>query len=201
MRIHAIVATAILLVASAPSLFAQAQARRTIAIDDIYRMQQVGNPQVSPDGKWIAYTVTSVDREADKRRTAIWMVNWEGTQNFRLTHGAESASSPRWSPDGKYLSFLSARPGDGKTQVWLLDRRGGEAWALTDVKEEIGGYAWSPDGKRLVLEISPGDGEENSGAAKSSENASKVPKPIVIDRYHFKVDVEGYLTTASRSQL
>ncbi len=181
---------------------AQAHAKRPIAIDDMYLMQQVGNPQCSPEGKWIAYTVTSIDREADKRRTAIWMVNWEGTQNLRLTHGSESASSPRWSPDGKYLAFLSTRPEGGTAQVWLLDRRGGEAWPLTNVKEEIGGYAWSPDGKRLVMEMSPGDEEETgTEGTKAHGGLAKVPKPIVIDRYHFKSDVEGYLTAASRSQL
>ena len=198
---HIIVVTVVLSLASAASLFAQVQTKRPIGIDDIYRMQQVGNPQVSPDGKWIAYTVTSVDRTADKRLTAVWMVNWEGTQNLRLTHGTESASSPRWSPDGKYLSFLAAKAGNDKSQIWLLDRRGGEAWPLTDVKEDIGGYAWSPDGKRLVVEMSSGDDEETPGPAKNVESKTKAPKPIVIDRYHFKEDVEGYLTAASRSQL
>src|SRR3974390_3176249 len=179
---------------------AQAHATRPVAIDDMYLMQQVGNPQCSPDGKWIAYTVTSIDREADKRHTAIWMVNWEGTQNLRLTHGSESASSPRWSPDGKYLAFLSTRPERGKAQIWLLDRRGGAACPLTNVKEEIGGYAWSPDGKRLVLEMSPSEDEETE-STKASGGLAKAAKPIVIDRYHFKADVEGYLTAASRSQL
>jgi dipeptidyl aminopeptidase/acylaminoacyl peptidase len=199
MRISS-VTTFVLSVCLAPSLFAQAPAKRPIALDDIYRMQQVGNPQVSPDGKWVAYTVTSIDREADKRRTAIWMVNWDGTQDVRLTYGNAPVSSPRWSPDGRYLAFLSARDEDAKTQVWLLDRRGGDAHPLTEVKDELSGYAWSPDGKKLVLEMSPGEGEESTadGTAKS---LAKAPKPIVIDRTHFKEDREGYLTAASRTQL
>jgi dipeptidyl aminopeptidase/acylaminoacyl peptidase len=185
------------------SLFSQPTTKRAIALDDMYRMQEVGNARISPDGKWIAYTVTSVDREADKRRTAIWIVNWEGTENLRLTYGMESASSPRWSPDGKYLSFLSSRT-DGKAQVWLLDRRGGEARPLTDVKQQIGAFAWSPDGKKLVLEMSDGeDDEAGTDAAKpqGGKAAPLAPKPIVIDRYHFKSDVDGYLTTTSRTQL
>ena len=177
----------------------QAQTKRPISADDIWRMRQVSDPHVSPDGNWVAYTVTSNDREADKRRSSIWMVNWQGSQNIRLTQGPESDSTPRWSPDGKYLSFLSARK-DGKSQVWLLDRRGGEAQQLTNVKRDIDAYAWSPDAKRLVLQLS-GDEEEEDKTAADGTKKPKVPKPIVIDRYQFKEDVEGYLTEASRSQL
>src|SRR4030088_674104 len=86
------------------SLPTQTSVKRPIAIDDIYRMQQVGDPQVSPDGKWVAYTVTTVDKDADKRRTALWIVNWEGSEDVRLTSGKQSSKSPKWSPDGKYLS-------------------------------------------------------------------------------------------------
>jgi dipeptidyl aminopeptidase/acylaminoacyl peptidase len=182
----------------------QAQSKRPVGIDDIYRTQQVGNPQCSPDGKWIAYTVTIVDREADKRRTSIWMVNWEGTHSVQLTSGLEGDSSPRWSPDGKYLSFLSARPAGAKKQVWLLDRLGGEAHQLTSVKEDISSYVWSPDGSRIVLEMSVTDEEakpSTSSASSAPGNAGKIAKPIVIDRYHFKQDVEGYITSASRTHL
>jgi dipeptidyl aminopeptidase/acylaminoacyl peptidase len=198
MRISASLSAPILLVTLAVSLCAQTPAKRPIAVDDMYRMQQVDDPQTSPDGKWIAYTVTSVDREADKRVSSIWMVNWEGTQNLRLTFGPDSANSPQWSPDGKYLSFLSARKGSEKSQVWLLDRRGGEAQALTDVKAEIGDYRWSPDSKTLVLEMSQSEEEESKTILGPK---SPAPKPIVIDRYHFKRDVEGYLTAVSSSQL
>ncbi len=148
---------------------AQTPAKRQITADDYYRLQDVENPQCSPDGKWIAYTVATFDRATDKRVTALWMVNWEGTQTLRLSYGTDSASTPRWSPDGKYLAFLTARAGEGKTQVWLMDRRGGEAWPLTNVKEELGGYAWSPDGKRLVLEMSPSDDDESTADSSKSK--------------------------------
>ena len=187
---------------SLTSPFLQAQSKRPVAIDDIYRTQQVGNPQCSADGKWIAYTVTIVDREADKRRTSIWMVNWEGTRSVQLTSGLEGDSSPRWSPDGKYLSFLSARPAGAKKQVWLLDRLGGEARQLTSVKEDISGYAWSPDGSRIVLEMSVSDEEAPTSSASTAPGSpKKAAKPIVIDRFHFKQDVDGYITSASRTHL
>jgi dipeptidyl aminopeptidase/acylaminoacyl peptidase len=176
------------------------QAKRHLGPDDYYRLREVGDPQISPDGKWIAYTVTTMNRELDRLETQIWTVDWEGTQSLQMTYGPESASSPKWSPDGKYLSFLSSHKddkGEGKTQIWLLDRRGGEAQPLTDVKRDIEAFSWSPDGKKIALQLS-GDDEST---ADTDKKAHKAPKPIVIDRYQFKADIEGYLTDASRSQL
>jgi dipeptidyl aminopeptidase/acylaminoacyl peptidase len=181
---------------------AEAQTKRHLGPNDFYRMRQVGDPQISPDGKWIAYTVTTMNRELDRLETQIWTVDWEGTQSLQMTYGPESASSPRWSPDGKYLSFLSSHKdasGEGKTQIWVLDRRGGEAQPLTDVKRDIEGYSWSPDGRKIALQLS-GD-EEAGGDAGKDTKVHKAPKPIVIDRYQFKQDIEGYLTDASRSQI
>ncbi|HEY2823585.1 MAG TPA: S9 family peptidase [Candidatus Acidoferrum sp.] len=177
-----------------------AQTKRHLGPDDYFRMREVGAPQISPDGKWIAYTVTTMNRDLDRLETQIWTVDWEGTQSLQMTYGPESASSPKWSPDGKYLSFLSSKKdekGEGKTQIWLLDRRGGEAQPFTDVKRDIEGFSWSPDGKKIALQLS-GDDENDADKDKKSR---KAPKPIVIDRYQFKQDIEGYLTDASRSQI
>lgn len=193
------VVAALLFLISSP-IFVQASPKRLLSVDDIYRMDEVGNPQISPDGKWIAYTSTFIDREADKRVSSVWMVNWEGTQDVRLTYGPESSSSPRWSPDGRYLAFVSSRPPDNKSQIWVLDRRGGEARQLTKFKESLSGYSWSPDGKKLLLEMSPGE-QDNPPATAGSGAAPKAPKPLVIDRYRFKEDGEGYLTAASNNQL
>jgi dipeptidyl aminopeptidase/acylaminoacyl peptidase len=192
----------LLLLTLALGSLAQAESKRALVPEDSYRVQEVSGLRISPDGQWIAYTVASVDREADKRRTALWMVNWDGTQDIQLTFGTQSASSPRWSPDGKFISFLSKREDDAKTQIWLLDRRGGEARPLTDVKNDIADYEWSPDGKRLLLEMQDLS-EADTEAAKnpSAPKTAKPPKPIVIHRYHFKQDVDGYLTSSSQNHL
>jgi dipeptidyl aminopeptidase/acylaminoacyl peptidase len=174
-----------------------------MTLDDLFRLQDVGDPQVSPDGKWVAYTVSTIDTTADKRLTDIWMVGWDGSQDIRLTYANESsASAPRWSPDGKYLSFTSDRAGKAKgTQVWVLDRRGGEARQLTDTKNHLSYYAWSPDGKKLLLGISEDKQAEAEAKDKDKDKEKEKPKPIVIDRYHFKQDIEGYNSTETMPTL
>jgi dipeptidyl aminopeptidase/acylaminoacyl peptidase len=180
---------------------AQSAGRRPLKIDDLYTLLEVGNPEVSPDGQWVAYTVTGIDKEADKKETRIWMVSWDGSQHVRLTSGPESETSPRWSPDGKYISFLSSRPGKAKgSQVWVLDRRGGEAVQLTDVKGRLIDYSWSPDAKKLLLVLREPE-DDDVDPAKPAGAPPKPPKPIVLDRYHFKQDIQGYLTASSRSRI
>ena len=162
--------------------------QRVLAPDDYLRFADVTAPQVAPDGKSVAYVVTTTVREADEAHDAIWLTNWEGTEHRQLTRG-ESATQPRFSPDGRFLSFLSARPAEAKSQVWLLDLHGGEPRQLTHVTGEISSYEWSPDGKRMALVMNEG------------EAAGKAPRPIVIDAFHFKQDVDGYLTARSRKHL
>ena len=146
-----------------------------------------------------------IDTTADKRITDLWMVSWDGAQDIRLTYGVDtSVSNPRWSPDGKYISFLAERPGAPKvkgSQVWVLDRRGGEARQLTEVKGNLSAYEWSPDSKKLLLTIAEDvEAEAKEKEAKEDKDKEK-PKPIVIDRYRFKKDIEGYISTNSRPDL
>jgi len=173
-----------------PSTGAAAQTKRPIRPGDIYRLPSISDPQPSPDGKWISYTLSTIDSIKDSRNSDIWMISYDGAQDIQLTNSPDGESRARWSPDGKYISFLSSRqPGDATakpngSQVWLLDRRGGEGRRLTDRKGGINDYAWSPDSKKLLLTITDPDPEDSSKI--------KTTKPFVIDRYHYKQDVEGY---------
>ena len=178
---------------------AQAQ-KRPLAVDDIYNLKEVRDPQRSPDGKWVAYVVARAIKDTDKNDTDIWMASWDGTQEIQVTSSADGESRPRWSPDNKYLSFVSARQGAKDGQLWLLNRAGGEAIKVSDVKGGIADYEWAPDGKRLVFVVNVPDPRDPKDDEKTDPEKKKTPPPIVIDRYQFKQDVEGYLRNA-RSHL
>jgi dipeptidyl aminopeptidase/acylaminoacyl peptidase len=171
-----------------------AQAPRPLEVDDVFSLKTVGDPRLSPDGRWVAYTVRAMDAKEDSANTDIYMVPFEGGAALRLTSSPKPESRPRFSPDGRYLAFLSGREGK-KAQVWLLDRRGGEAVKLTDYKADVSDLAWSPDGKRLALVVGDVDPDEQDEEKQDGEaaGASKTPKPIVIRRLQFKRDGEGYL--------
>ncbi len=182
------------------ALCAAAADKRPLEANDFDRLLAVDDPVCSRDGRWIAYTVEGSDLDADERKTSVWMVNFEGTEDVRLTGTLDSASNPKFSPDGRYVSYLATRGPNAKAQIYLLDRRGGEAQTLTSVSGDIGGYDWSPDGSRLVISMSPGDAAADGGGSAAAHIAA-VPKPIVIDRLHFKEDVTGYLTAEDHAQL
>jgi len=177
----------IILMMASMILFAQ-KSQHPITIADLLNIKTVGNPQISPDGQWIAFTVSEIDLKKDKSETRIWMIPSNGGEAIPMTAKGYSASQPRWSPDNKYLSFLASKS-EEKTQVWTLNRMGGEAQQLTKIKQGVGGHEWAPDGSRLVLSITDPKPEE---LTEDKEDDKKL-KPYVIDRLQFKQDYQGYL--------
>jgi dipeptidyl aminopeptidase/acylaminoacyl peptidase len=168
---------------------AHAQDKRSVTLDDMAALREVSEPRISPDGEWVAYTVTVVDTAQDKKISHLWMTSWDGRESRQLTFSKESEENPRWSPDGRWLAFISSRRVEEEiAQLWLMSRSGGEAERITDFKGGIKDFAWSPDSKRLALIVADEDPNRPKG-----EKDKKSPKPMVIDRYQFKQDEVGYL--------
>src|SRR5512132_827243 len=127
-----------------------AQAQRHVpSVDELLTIQSVGGTQISPDGKWIAYTIGYGDFKQDAFITQICLVNSETGKSFQLTRGDKSSTTPRWSPDGQWLAFLSNRVED-KNQIFLINPAGGEAQQLTKSETAISSFAWSDDGKTIA---------------------------------------------------
>jgi len=141
LSLFALVSIAVASAADAP--------RRVPTVDDLLTIKSVGGTQISPDGKWVAYTVSYGDFNQDAFVTQIWLVESDTGRKFQLTRGEKSSTNPRWSPDGQWLAFLSNRQED-KNQIFVINPLGGEAQQLTKSETAIGNFAWSEDGKTIA---------------------------------------------------
>jgi dipeptidyl aminopeptidase/acylaminoacyl peptidase len=168
----------------------QAQNRR-LNPNDVYRLKSISNSEISPDGKWVLFSVSSPDSAKNKKQSDLFMTSWDGKESFQLTHSEEGEGSATFSPDGKYISYLSSKKVDSieNNQIWLMDRRGGEARQFSKVKGDLQSYLWNSDGSKIALVIK----DEDLAAKKKSPTKA----PIVANRYNYKQDVQGY--TDSRS--
>src|SRR5262245_1949133 len=138
-----------LLLVLLPVLMVNAQ-HRLPSIDDLLNVKSLFGTQISPDGKWIAYTVNETDWKQDAFVTHIWIANIATGKTFQLTRGEKSCGNPQWAPDGSWLAFTSNRAGD-KNQIFMISSDGGESVQLTKTENGVNGYSWSEDGREMAF--------------------------------------------------
>jgi dipeptidyl aminopeptidase/acylaminoacyl peptidase len=155
----------------------RAQTKRGIKPEDYFAFQFISDPQLSPDGKAVAYELAVVDQKKNRRESSIWLVAADGSSApRRLSAEGFISHAPRWSPDGKTLAILSSRNSDSsvsetpKAQIYLLPMTvGGEGIALTKLKNGVENYQWSPDGSRIVVVSATGPLDEIAPADRKSD--------------------------------
>ncbi len=168
-------------------------AKRSIAAEDLYRLELPSSVRISPDGENILYRLQRVDKKTEKKFSNLWVVPTGTGQPRQFTQGDQTDASPAWSPDGSQIAFLSNRVDPEKpAQVYLIPFGGGEARKLTAIDGEIDGLAWSPDGRRLVCTVRKLDAED----LERQKDEQKKKLGVVgrhYDRLFYKLDGYGYL--------
>jgi dipeptidyl aminopeptidase/acylaminoacyl peptidase len=170
----------LLLLASCAMLIAQ---RKPFDVNALLSLKRLSDPQISPDGRWVAFTVQTVDVAANKKPQQVWIVALEGGEPRQITREGEANSRPRWSPDSKRIAYLSDR--SGSTQIWMMDPDGGNAAQVTNVSTEADAHVFSGDGKTLVFAsgVFPECGADDACNQKllDAEKSSKVKARIYTE--------------------
>jgi len=163
-----------------------ANAKRPITFDDLIKVHRISDPQVSPDGRWIAYVQGADDFEANKVVKHLWLMGADGAAPKQLTTGDGSDSRPRWSPDGESIAFISTR--GGKSQVWIIPVHGGEARQLTSISTQADGVTWASQGDALLFtsQVYPDCADDACNKKRLEEAEKSKVKARVIDELLFR---------------
>ena len=175
----------IFLILAMPLAARQGEGKRGITPEDYYAFEFASDPRLSPDGKLVAYVVTTVDQKQNRRHSSVWMASVDGRRTpWPFTTSAQSSSTPRWSPDGQWLAFVSTRPtadatsrpagegaasNDARAQVYVLAMSGGEARRVTNFKNGVSSFQWSPDGTRLACVSRSGPSDSRAANKEHSD--------------------------------
>ena len=180
-----ILAVACLATSTVSAALAPANGTHPFDVRDLVAFDRLAEPAVSPDGRWIVFTISSLDLDANKRRSDLWLVGTDGAGRRPLTRNDASDSSGTWSLDGRTVYFLSTR--SGSSQVWKLSLDGGEAQPVTSLPLDVGSFVLSPDGAKLALsmEVFPGTTPAETKKRLDDEAASKATGKI-YDRLFFR---------------
>jgi dipeptidyl aminopeptidase/acylaminoacyl peptidase len=157
--------------------------KKPFDVNALLELKRIGDPQISPDGKLVAFTVQTVDLAANKKPVQVWIVPLDGGTPRQITRDGESNQRPRWSPDSKRIAYLSGRA--GSSQIWMMDPDGGNPSQLTNLATEADGHLFSPDGKNLVFTsaVYPECGADDACNQKNldAEKASQVKARIYTE--------------------
>jgi dipeptidyl aminopeptidase/acylaminoacyl peptidase len=163
-----------------------AQSPKPFTINELIQIRRVSDPQLSPDGLWVAYTITDTDKAANRRTTQIYVVAATGGEVRQLTKDKASSSQPRWSPDGKQIAFISAR--DGAPQIWMMDTSGGNLKKVSNSALGADNPVWSPDGRLLAFtsEVYPECSDDACNKKRDDEASASKVKAKIADRLLYR---------------
>jgi len=168
-----------------------AQGKASLTLRDYFDLESVSDAQIAPDGQKIIYVRGFSDVMTDKRYSNLWTINFDGTGNRPLTSGHYSDSSPRWSPDGSQLLFISNR--DGQPQIYKRWMDSGQTVLLTNLQFPPSGISWSPDGKQIAFSsVVPGMPRSIVKLPPAPPGAKWAKPAIVIDKSFYRFDGMGY---------